>query len=253
MSGRSDPHILLIQARQPGDPILEHEFECFIAQTPLSPEAFTAVNMAESPMAPELLDRVDMVMVGGAGDYSLVERNFERHEELIDLIDVVLAREIPMFGSCFGFHALVEALDGRLVRDPERGEIGTHAITLTEEGRRDDFFGQLPDRFDAQLGHKDAVDELPDELVRLAASERCAVQAVRVPDKPIYATQFHPELSADGNIERYVRYLQNYKQIDESRDEALERAERIHRPSPEATRLLERFVDRIYGLDRRDR
>ena len=251
MSRRTDPRILLIQAREPGDPILEHEFECFVDRTQVSPEAFTAVNLAESRVSSDLLAEIDLVTVGGAGDYSIVERNFDWYGDLIDLIDVVLARDIPMFASCFGFHALVKALGGQLVTDPECGEIGTHAIRLTEQGAADDFFGQLPETFDAQLGHKDSVVELPDDLVCLAASDRCAVQAVRVPGKPIYATQFHPELTADDNIERYVRYLQNYKQIDETRDEALERAERIHRTSPEAAQLLQRFMERTFGAGER--
>lgn len=249
MSRRVDPRILLIQARQPEDPILEHEFECFVSQTPLSPEAFTAVNLAESSVDADQLDRSDLVMVGGAGDYSIVERGFDWYDHLIEVVDVVCEREIPMFASCFGFHALVDSLGGRLVRDPDRGEIGTHAIHLTDGGRRDDFFGELPDRFDAQLGHKDSVVELPDPLVCMAGSDRCAIQAARIPGKPIVATQFHPELTADDNIERYVRYLQNYKQIDETREEALQRAERIHRTSPEACNLLGRFVERVTGVE----
>ncbi len=241
------PDILLIQAREPDDPILEHEFDCFVARTGLSPEAFTAVNMATSTVPEELLEEVDLVTVGGAGDFSLVDRGFDWHGELLGVIERVVDRELPMFASCFGFQALVQVYGGRLAREETCAEIGTHAIELTEQGRSDAFFGHLPARFQAQLGHQDSVVDLPERLVRLASSERCPVQAVRVPGKPIYATQFHPELSAEENIDRYVRYLQNYKRLDESREEALERAERIHSPSPEANALFRRFIDHVFG------
>ena len=243
----SEPTILLLQARRVGDPILEHEYECFVNRTPHSAEAFRAVNMVDTPAGEEILREVDLVKVGGSGDLSVAQANFEWHDDFIDLIERIVDREIPMFASCFGFHALVKCFGGRLETDPDSAEIGTHEIRLTDEGRGDELFGEMPEVFEAQLGHKDSVVDLPRGLVRLAHSERCAVQAVRAVDRPIYATQFHPELTARDNIERYTRYIQNYKNIDETREEALRRAEDIHRESPEANRLLERFVLRYGG------
>lgn len=239
----NEPAILLLQARTEGDPILEHEFECFVDRVDCSTEAFHAVNMVTDGIEPGLLDEFDAVMVGGAGDFSIVEGDFEWYEPLMETMRAVIDRGVPMFASCFGFHALVAALGGRLAHSSERSEVGTFEIRLTDAGRKDSFFGQFPDRFDAQLGHKDSVDELPSKLVRLAESERCQIQAVRVPGEPIFATQFHPELSAADNIERYARYLQNYKGAEETHDEAMERAERIHRESPVANGLLEKFLE----------
>ena len=241
-----EPRILLLQARAPDDPILEHELDCFVRRTGLPRASFRAVNMAEVDFGPHLLDDVDLVTVGGAGDYSVVQGGFDWHEEMLALIGLVCERGTPMFASCFGFQALVQCFGGELETAPARAEIGTFTVRLTEEGRRDDFFGQLPEAFDAQFGHKDSVMRLPSGLTRLAASDRCPVQAVRVADKPIVATQFHPELSARDNIHRYVRYITNYKGFDETHEEAVARAERIHRESPEANRLLERFLDRLF-------
>src|SRR6202035_3960310 len=55
----------------------------------------------------------------------------------------------------------------------------------------------LPDVFDAYGGHKEGASALPSDLVCLAYSADCPVQAFRVGDN-VYATQFHPELDADG-------------------------------------------------------
>lgn len=235
--------ILLLQARTPDDPILEHEYECFLERAGRPPEAFRALNMVTESFGPELLKEFDVVTVGGAGDYSLVEGEADWFEDLFATMRSVVDRGMPMFASCFGLQAMIQALDGRLVRDPEASEVGTFEMRLTDEGRRDPFFGDLPEAFDAQLGHKDSVVELPDSCVRLAESERCPVQAVRIEGQPIYATQFHPELTARDNIERYARYIESYKGIDESYEEAMERAEALHRESPEAAGLLERFLD----------
>ncbi len=96
--------------------------------------------------------------------------------------------------------------------------------------------------FDAQLGHNDSVVEMPPGLACLARSERCSVQAVRVPGAPIVATQFHPELTDRDNIRRYLRYLEAYKKPGESMEQARERAEQMHRPSPRANALIAQFV-----------
>jgi len=243
-SARS-PTLLLLQARVADDPILEHELDCFERRTGWPPAAIRAVNMATEPVGPELLDEVDVVTVGGAGDFSLVEDDADWFEDLFETMRSVVDRAVPMFASCFGFQALIGAFGGRLVRAPDRSEVGTFEMRLTPEGRRDPVFGRLPDTFDAQLGHKDSAVGVPDRFVRLAFSERCPVQAVRVPEAPIYATQFHPELTARDNIERYARYIELYKKLDESEEDAMERAEAVHRKSPEAARLLGWFLESL--------
>lgn len=240
------PRILLLQARDPGDPILTHELDCFIRRTGLPEEVFRSVNMPEAELGEHLLEGVDLVTVGGAGDYSVVAGGFDWHDPMLELLGRVVDREVPMFASCFGFQALVQHFGGRLETDPERAEIGTHTVELTEEGRRDDFFGALPGRFDAQFGHKDSVVELPDGMDRLAGSQRCDIQAVRLVGKPVVATQFHPELSAEDNMERYVRYIENYAGTDETHEEAVARAESLHRESPEANELLARYLERLF-------
>lgn len=149
-----------------------------------------------------------------------------------------------MFASCFGFQALVASMGGELRTDASLAELGTFPIEVTEQGASDPVFGPLAPSFDAQLGHNDSVVTLPEGLVCLARSERCPVQAVRVPGAPIVATQFHPELTDRDNIRRYLRYLEAYKKPGESMQEARERAEAMHRPSPQANDLLSTFVRR---------
>lgn len=240
-----DLDILLLQAREPGASVLDHELECFVERAGRPRESFTAVNMATETVGPERLEEFDVVTVGGSGEFSLVESDEPWFDALEALMVAIADRSKPMFASCFGLQALVRALDGELARDSAQEEVGTFEMELTASGRQDPIFRQLPARFDAQLGHKDSVVELPQSAVRLAASERCDVQAVRLADRPIYATQFHPELAARDNIKRYARYIESYKGIDQSYETAMERAREVHRESPEAERLLGLFLDAV--------
>lgn len=239
------PDILLIQARRADDDSAAHELECFSRRCQIPPEAFTTLNLALEPVdSVELIDH-DMVMVGGAGQFSLAKGGFDWHEDLLELMRDVVRRQIPMFASCFGFQALGQALGGRVEQVDEMAELGTHRVYLTEAGRADSLFGEHPDAFDAQFGHNDSVTVLPDELVLLARSDRCPHQAVRYKDLPIVATQFHPELSWRDNAQRYMTYLEGYAEPDISPDEAERRALEMHAPSPHANILLVEFMKQV--------
>ena len=51
--------------------------------------------------------------------------------------------------------------------------------------------------FDAFVGHKEAVQELPPGCTHLVAGDACPFQMIRFGEN-VYATQFHPE--ADGDV-----------------------------------------------------
>lgn len=240
--------ILLLQARNADDPMLRHELDCFSERSHLAPEAFRPLNLATQRWDDDrVLDSVDAVMVGGSGDYSLARGGFEWHEHYLALMRTVVARKVPTFASCFGFQAIVQAYGGTIRSDSARAEVGTFAIELTAEGRAEPLFGEAPAVFDAQLGHNDSAGaNLPPNLVNLARSERTPVQAIRVRDAPVVATQFHPELSMEANIVRYMRYLHAYDP-DLTDDEAQREALRIHRPSPVANGLMRRFLEVYVG------
>jgi GMP synthase (glutamine-hydrolysing) len=238
--------ILLLQARDHGDPMLEHELSCFVDVVGIPRDRFVPLNMAHVPSGdwPEL-PTFDAVMVGGSGDYSVVKGGFDWHRPMLDYVLEAVSHDLPFFGSCFGFQALVQALGGELVSDPTMAEVGTFEATLTPEGKSDRFFGHLPETFDAQFGHNDSAVTLPDELVHLVSTERCAYQAVRMRGRPVWATQFHPELDEQANMTRYVRYLVNYADRPMGEEEAWATARTMHRPSPHANALLSRFVEAV--------
>ena len=238
--------VLLIQARHADDPMLAHELECFIEQCDLPAEAFRTMNLTVPGWAPDdpwLLDDVDVVMFGGSGDFSLAKGGFDWHESVLALVRRIVASRTPMFASCFGFQAIVQAFGGTVETAEECSEVGTFEIRLTQDGQSDPLFSGCGTVFNAQLGHNDSARlPLPENLVWLAFSERAPVQAVRVKGYPVVATQFHPELSMDANMVRYMRYQANYSP-HLAVDAAMKQCESIHAPSPEANALMRRFLD----------
>jgi GMP synthase (glutamine-hydrolysing) len=102
----------------------------------------------------------------------------------------------------------------------------------------------MPERFMAQMGHKDRATRVGDGVPNLAASERSPYQALRIPGKPIWATQFHPELDRETNLDRYRYYLEGYSVYldDEERSQAFARFQE----GPESARLLRAFLDLVF-------
>ncbi|MEM7356598.1 MAG: glutamine amidotransferase, partial [Acidobacteriota bacterium] len=98
--------------------------------------------------------------------------------------------------------------------------------------------------FPAQLGRKDRAPGPVSGVVHLAFSERCPVQALRLPGKPVWATQFHPELDRATNRGRYETYLDGYAAVmsAEERQAALDSFGDSH----QANTLLRRFLDLVW-------
>ena len=101
---------------------------------------------------------------------------------------------------------MARAMGGRCVNDLPNAEVGTIELRLTDVGRADPLFGQLPATFLGQAGHEDHVVALPTDAVLLASWGRVAEQAFRFADRPIYCTQFHPELDRAALIQRVQAY-----------------------------------------------
>ena len=184
-------------------------------------------------------------MVGGSGDFYVSRGDLPYQQQLFDFLRELAAVGHPTFASCFGFQCLVSALGGEIVHDAGNTEVGTYPVELTAEGKADPLFGDLPPRFAAQLGRKDRAQSLPAVARNLARSDRSPFQAFRLPGRPIWATQFHPELDRERNLGRYRHYLDGYAAAmsEEEREAAFER----FRESPETERLLPAFLQLVFG------
>ena len=221
MPALSDLRILLIQARDTEDIRLQEQ-ECFREHCRVRPDQIEAVKVQSEPLDADRLNHADVVMIGGAGEYSAT-RSYPWTPALLDLIRRIADRGMPAFGSCWGHQIIARALGGRVAHDSDLAEIGCGPMTLTEAGRQDPVFGQLSPEFLANMGHHDRVTALPPGAVELAVSETQGNQAFRMGDLPIYGTQFHSELNARRMRERFDKYRGNYPELaDEETFQALQ-------------------------------
>jgi GMP synthase (glutamine-hydrolysing) len=234
---------LLLQTRNAGDPMAAQEVGCFARALSCEAADIAVVDfLVRGPTERELAS-ADMVLLGGSGHYSAAGEGawLERSLDVLRELDR-LAK--PTFASCWGFQAMARALGGRCIHDLRFAELGTIELQLTDAGKADPLFGALPAKFSGTAGHEDYVVELPKNAVLLASSERVRNQAFRCAGKPIYCTQFHPEIDRRGIAERVAAYPQYVERIA---GVSLEAFVAGCRETPEANQLLRRFVDLTFG------
>lgn len=103
---------------------------------------------------------------------------------------------VPVLGVCFGHQLLADALGGRVGPNPRGREIGTIGVDLVEGAAGDPLLGGLPARIEVHATHLESVLELPPSAELLGSSELDPHQAFRIPGRPAWGLQFHPEFSA---------------------------------------------------------
>ena len=232
----------LIQARNDGDIAKPEELQAFSERLGVPVDCVKQLDIFTDEMSLNALDETTAVLVGGSGEYSVLD-DHPKVKQFIDFLGEITTTDIPMFASCFGFQGLVLALGGEIVKAPERAEVGTFVLRPTLASATDPIFHTLPDPFNAQLGHQDQASKLPDSVVNLATSELTEYQALKVVGKNVYATQFHPELTSEENRKRFRRYMHIYGKLFGEK-----RAQEIldsHQPSPESNNLLQLFRNQI--------
>ncbi len=237
--------ILLLQARHQHDEAKIEERHSFAIAAGVPTENITPFDLLTAAPTLSKIRQFDALMIGGSGDFYVSKKDLPNLPQLLDVLQEVVAAGQPTFASCFGFQLMVQALDGNIIYDPEHMEVGTFPVTLTQAGQADELFADMPQTFRAQIGRKDRAEYLPEGFLHLASSENAPFQALRVPNKPIWATQFHPELTKEENLKRFRRYMDGYASmlLPGELQKTLERFD----DSPEADGLLRRFMTLVFG------
>jgi GMP synthase (glutamine-hydrolysing) len=203
----------LLLATRPEDEAADDEYEGFLSAGGLTPDALHRVRLEAAPLPPIRLDDYSGVIVGGspfnAGDPESIKSatQVRVEAELQPLLDLVVARDFPFLGACYGI-GLLTAHGGGVVDGTWPEDAGPTRVSLTEDGAADPLFGILEPDFEAFVGHKEACTVLPRGAVLLATGENCPVQAFRV-GRNVYATQFHPELTNASILTRIRIYRDN--------------------------------------------
>jgi GMP synthase (glutamine-hydrolysing) len=204
------------------------------------------IRLTERPLGPiDIADWSGIILGGGPYNVSdppelksATQRRVE--SELLPLIGRIVDQDFPFLGCCYGVGTLGSVIGATVDRTyPE--PVGGMPITVTAAGRDDPLFVETPDTFDAYGGHKEAATTLPSDVVCLATSADCPVQAFRVSDN-VYATQFHPELDLRG-INTRIDVYKNHGYFAPESAESL-KAEALQWNVQYPGTILRRFVEK---------
>ncbi len=235
---------LLLQSR-PEDEASDDEYTAFLKFGELQPDQLLRLRL-DAGQYPELdfAQYSGIIMGGGPANFAYdkahkpsSQRQFE--EYVIPLIQRVIAEDKPFLGACLGIGAVVTALGS--APDFDHGEpVKAVWISKTPEAIGDPLLEGVAEQFYGFVGHKEGVAVAPPGCMVLARSDTC-VQMLRVGHN-VYATQFHPELDADGLALRIDVYRHaGYFRPDEA--ESLI-AEAYRQSVVEPVKILHNFVQR---------
>ena len=236
---------LILQLR-PETEASDDEFAAILRKGGLGPADVHRVRLDQGglPQGLTLADYSGVIVGGGPGCVSdppekktLIEACIEA--AVLSLMPEITARDIPFLGCCYGIGILGHHLGARVGKERFSEPVGTSDCALTEAGRADPLCAGMPDRFEAFVGHKEAVQHLPDGCAHLVSSPACPLQMIRF-GRNVYATQFHPEADSAGFEVRIDIYKHRGYFPPEDADKlvAMCRAADVHAPE----RILRNFV-----------
>jgi GMP synthase (glutamine-hydrolysing) len=236
----------LLLASRAEDDAADDEYRAYLRYGGLEPGQLRRIRTEAGPL-PELdLSRYSGVIVGGspftssdpAEHKSSTQLRVEH--ELAALLDRVVAEDFPFLGACYGVGTLGRHQGAVIDRTYGEG-LGGVTIKLTEDGLLDPLLRGMPESFTAFTGHKEACTVLPAHAVLLASSAACPVHMFRIKTN-LYATQFHPELDADGLVTRIDIYRNAGYFPPESAEMLMADARQFSATEP--MKILRNFVER---------
>lgn len=171
------------------------------------------------------------------GSHSMVSHAEPWSEALKPWLQAALASDIPMLGVCYGHQLMAAALGGVSDYHPAGRESGTRSVRLTQAGRQDPLFSQLPASFVAHLTHAQSVMQAPQGSTILAHNSHDAHQALRYGPRQ-WSVQFHPEFTAPVMRAYIERQRVALREQGEDPDTLLAEIS----DCPEASSLLRRFL-----------
>lgn len=238
---------LVLQLR-PETEAADGEFDAFLEKGALDPGEVHRIRLDQQAL-PETLDLAHyagVIVGGGPGCVSDPEDTKPPGEKQIEtailsLMPQITAQDIPFMGCCYGIGILAHHLGAEVSKRQFSEPVGPSRCHLTEAGADDPLLTGLPMDFDAFVGHKEAVQDLPEGCVHLVSSEACPFQMIRF-GRNVYATQFHPEADGAGFETRINIYRNRGYFPPEDADRLIGICQAADVQEPE--KILRRFVSR---------
>jgi anthranilate synthase component II len=154
------------------------------------------INMPFDELEPSFAGQVDLVVLSGGHKFSVISHARRYSREL----DMIRHSSTPLIGICLGLELVVVAFGGELkflrrkVHDDVNIRVVGHDALMREHGEYRVF-----------ESHRSAIKQLPRTLVPLARSHY-GVEVIRHSARPVYAFQFHPEMTNPGPAHTLIRH-----------------------------------------------
>lgn len=109
-----------------------------------------------------------------------------------------IKNNVKLLGICYGAEILALTLGGT-IKKTHSLQKGNETITILENNL---ISNKSMNVFES---HNFEIAKMPSVLVPLAKSNNCEYEIIQYEKKPIFGTQFHPEMSPDGHnlIEKF--------------------------------------------------
>lgn len=235
---------LILQLR-PEAEACDGEFAAFLEKGGLAEHEVHRICLDHEDLPANLsLEKYAGVIVGGGpgcvsddpDSKDPVEAKIEA--EILSLMPDITKRDIPFLGCCYGIGILGHHLGAEVSKRRFGEPVGP--VTCSAEADDPLLLG-LPKTFDAFVGHKEAVQDLPQGCAHLLSSETCPYQMIRYGEN-VYATQFHPEADGDVFENRINIYKHRGYFAPEAADDLIAKCQSADVTVP--VEILRRFVAR---------
>jgi len=155
-------------------------------------------NIFFEKQTPQLLDldslgNYDSIILSGR------RKNEKKTNEINSkIVTHSIKNNIKLLGICYGAEILTLTLGGT-IRKTSSHQKGNETIKIFKENLISS------DSLDVFESHGFEISKLPSVLVPLAESKNCKYEIIQYEKKPIFGTQFHPEMSQNGHdlIEKF--------------------------------------------------
>ncbi len=155
-------------------------------------------NIFFEKQTPQLLDldsleNYDSVILSGR------RKNDKKTNEINSkIVTYSIKNNMKLLGICYGAEILALTLGGTIKKNSSLQK-GNEIIKIFKENPISN------DSLDVFESHGFEISKLPSVLIPLADSKNCKYEIIQYEKKPIFGTQFHPEMSQDGHnlIEKF--------------------------------------------------
>jgi GMP synthase (glutamine-hydrolysing) len=238
---------LILQLRPETD-ASDAEFASILARSGLSEDQTHRIRLdcEDLPAGLDVRDYAGVIVGGGPGCVSDApdeksEMDARIENAVMGIMPQITALDHPFMGCCYGLGILAAHLDGHVSKARYGEPVGPSDCTLMPGAASDPLTTDLPQDFQAYVGHKEAVQALPPGCVHLISSAPCPFQMIRYGEN-VYATQFHPEADAHDFEQRIRIYSGHGYFPPEQADELISQCHAAEVTVP--GEILRRFAQR---------